>query len=316
MRRYLYIAYGIATVAFIYGCWKGWFTENAIFVTTVIPVGFFVLLFATFLIRGVSGYQQKNASLRGSVINLIKALGCVAGSFAWLFFFTGLVPNNAHGATIVLVPCIGLLIIGLFYLLRTNLLGGITRFIFATFATPLSAVEVGTFRVSTSNTDGVIEIPINYVAIYLRYTAVLLPAFCLWWFLARDDASITMGLLLGSLFIIYSNMKTTAGRGPAVIISPSGLSVRRGSGLPYEIRWQNISTLALRSTRLGVSFLVVDIRNPQGLESGRSAYARWVLRQYERKYGSSVIISVSNLKCDRKWLLQTLTEYHDRYGFG
>jgi hypothetical protein len=103
------------------------------------------------------------------------------------------------------------------------------------------------------------------------------------------------------------------GHGPALVISPSGISVRKGLGLVTTLAWSEATALSIKSTPL-YSCVVIGVRNADRLIDNASGYRRWALQSNLQRFGSPFVVFSSPLKCDRNWLLQTIAAYRARYG--
>ena len=157
-----------------------------------------------------------------------------------------------------------------------------------------------------------IEIPLNYLTLSLTFGITLLVYAIWYWLMGRGNLFLTTLAVAGLIFVTYIVGRIAFGRGPGLIISPSGISVRRHLGLISDLPWSEATTVELKSTRLFVS-LVIGVQNPERLIENAGAYRRWAMRQNLERFGSPLIVSVKLLKCDRAWLVRTISAYRDRY---
>jgi hypothetical protein len=158
-----------------------------------------------------------------------------------------------------------------------------------------------------------IEISLNYRTLSLTFGITLLVYAAWYWLMARGNLFLTTLGGAGLIFLSYYFLRIAFGRGPGLIISSSGISVRRHLGLISDLPWSEVTTIELKSTRLFVC-LVIGVRNPERLIENTGTYRRWAMRQNLERFGSPLIVSVKLLKCDRAWLVQTIGAYRDRYG--
>jgi hypothetical protein len=98
------------------------------------------------------------------------------------------------------------------------------------------------------------------------------------------------------------------GRGPGLVISPSGISIRQGLSLVSNLAWSEATTVEIKSTPL-YSCLVIGMRNADRLIDNASGYRQWALRSNLQRFGSPFLVSTSALKCDRNQLFQTVAAY-------
>jgi hypothetical protein len=164
-----------------------------------------------------------------------------------------------------------------------------------------------------SATADVVEIQVDYVAVLLRLLVSLLIYTAAWWVLGRDNVFISAIFAAGTVFLLSLNGRILIGHGPGLIISPSGISMRKGLGLVSNLAWSEATTLEIKSTPL-YSCLVIGMRNAERLIDSASGYRRWALRSNLQRFGSPFLVSASALKCDRNWLFQTIAAYRARYG--
>jgi hypothetical protein len=157
------------------------------------------------------------------------------------------------------------------------------------------------------------DIPINYGAIILRllYSTVLVVG--TWWILARNNVLTLTIITIGAVFSAYLSGRILIGRGPGLILSSSGISVRRGLGYISDLSWRDVTSVELKSSYL-YSLLVIGVRDPQTLMANARGYRAWAMRQNAQRFGSPVTVFVTALKCDRAWLLQTACAYRHQYG--
>lgn len=102
------------------------------------------------------------------------------------------------------------------------------------------------------------------------------------------------------------------GRGPGLILSSAGLSVRRGLGDIAYLPWSEATTVELKSAM--VQLLVIGMRDPEKSVSHVRGYRGWVMRRNLRRFGTPFTIAISLLKWDTLRLLQTVATYRCRYG--
>jgi hypothetical protein len=317
LQRYLYLAYVIAGVGLIVSVWRGWFTQPW-FTTEVAPAVITALVFATVLKRGAASVLQPPASYtsRRAIVDLSKALLCWVGTFAWIILTARRVPDNYLGVAILFVPSLGLGLWGIVHLFRPYRF--VTGNIFGAVFTPRTAPSVIVDQVAADPTRvaaaaDVVEIQVNSGAVLLKLAASLLVYAAAWWVLGRDNVFISAIFAGGTVFLLYLNGRILFGRGPGLIMTSSGISLRKGLGLVSNLAWSDATTLEIKSTPL-YSCLVIGLRNSQRLIDSASGYRRWALRSNLQRFGSPFVVFASSLKCDRNWLLQTAAAHRARYG--
>jgi hypothetical protein len=316
-QRYLYLAYVIAGVGLVVSVWRGWFTQEW-FTTEVAPAAIFALIFATMLRRGSVSALQPPASYtpRRAIVDLITGILSWVGMIAWIFLTAHRVPDNYLGVAIVFGPSLGLGLWGAVNFFRASRIvtGGIFGAVFTPRTDPSVVVDqVAADSLPVSATADVVEIQVDYVAVLLRLLVSLLIYTAAWWVLGRDNVFISAIFAAGTVFLLSLNGRILIGHGPGLIISPSGISMRKGLGLVSNLAWSEATTLEIKSTPL-YSCLVIGMRNAERLIDSASGYRRWALRSNLQRFGSPFLVSASALKCDRNWLFQTIAAYRARYG--
>lgn len=315
-QRYLYLAYAVGGAGVLLGAWRGWLTPKSPWTTEGIPALLFVLILATYLVRGPTAFQPPNTySGCHALLDLLKAGGCFLAMFAWVIATVRLVPDTWIGVAIVLGPAMAALVLGGVYAWR------VMRFVTAGVIKPLS-----TWQPIADRTDGAaapsgavetsaqsLRVPLDYRAVVLRLVAGVSIMLVLWWILGRTRIDISVIALLTLIFVVYALARVLFGRGPALVIGPDGLSLRAGVGSVREMPWAEIAGFALRTNRLS-SVLVIQMRDPESLIARQGAYRRWSMRQGLQMFGSPAYLSASFLRCDRRWLLDAATAYRTRYG--
>jgi hypothetical protein len=317
LQRYLYLAYVTAGVGLIVSVWRGWFMQ-AWFTNEVAPAVILALIFATVLRRGPGSALQPPASYtpRRAIVDVSKALLSWVCMIAWIFLTARRVPDNYLGAAIIFGPSLGLGFWGVVNFFRASRI--VTGGIFGAVLTPRTSPLVIDDQVAAdpqtvgANAD-VIEIQVDYGAVLLRLLVSLLLYTAAWWALGRDNVFISAIFAAGTVFLLYVNGRILFGHGPGLVITPSGISIRKGLGLVSSLAWSDTTTLEIKSTPL-YSCLVIGMRNAERLIDSAGGYRRWALRSNLQRFGSPFLISASALKCDRNWLFQTVAAYRARYG--
>jgi hypothetical protein len=317
LQRYLYLAYAVAGVGLIVSIWRGWFTQ-AWFTTEVAPAVILALIFVTVLKRGPESALQAPASYtpRRAIVDVSKALLSWVCMIAWIFLTARRVPDNYVGVAIIFVPSLALGLWGVVNFFRASRI--VTGGIFGAVFTPRTAPSVVVDQVAADplpvgTAADVIEIQVDYGALLLRLLVSLLLYTAAWWVLGRDNVFISALFVAGTVFLLYLNGRMLIGHGPGLVITPSGISIRKGLGLVSNLAWSDATTLEIKSTPL-YSCLVIGMRNAERLIDSASGYRRWALRSNLQRFGSPFLVSTSALKCDRNQLFQTITAYRARYG--
>jgi hypothetical protein len=314
--RYLYAAYAVAAAGFAFAIWRGWFAQNSIFTTEVAPATIFVLVFATVLVRGgaMAALRAPPIPLRRAIKDLFKGIACYAFALGWVIALTRRVPDSYVGVAILAVPPVVVILWGGVYIWRS------LRFVTGRFHRALLLPQTvpppdyeSSQTVPVSTACDHIEVPLNYLTLSLTFGITLLLYAAWYWLMARGNLFLMTFGGAGLIFLSYYFLRIAFGRGPGLIISSSGISVRRRIGLISNLPWSEVATVELKSTRVFVS-LVIGVRNPERLIENAGAYRRWAMRQNLERFGSPLIVSVKLLKCDRAWLVQTIGAYRDRYG--
>jgi hypothetical protein len=316
LQRYLYLAYVVAGVGLIVSVWRGWFTQ-AWFTTEVAPAVILALAFVTVLKRGPVSAPQAPASYtpRRAIVDVSKALLSWVGMFAWIFLTARRVPDNYLGAAILFGPSLALGLWGVLKFFRASRI--VTGSIFGAAFTPRTsplviADQVAADSQPVSTTADVVEIQVDYGSVLLRISVSLLLYAAAWWMLGRDNVFISAIFAAGTVFLLYLNGRILLGHGPGLVITPSGISIRKGLGLVSDLAWSDATTLEVKSTPLYYC-LVIGMRNAEQLIDSASGYRRWALRSNLQRFGSPFLVSASALKCDRNWLFQTIAAYRARY---
>ena len=156
------------------------------------------------------------------------------------------------------------------------------------------------------------EIPVSYTAIISGLCGSLLFFAGVWWLLARDSWLGTLVLAGGAAFVSYLWGHVLVGRGPGLILSSAGLSVRRGLGDIAYLPWSEATTVELKSAM--AQLLVIGMRNPESFMADVRGYRGWVMRRNHRKFGTPFTIAIVLLKWNHILLLQTVATYRCRYG--
>jgi hypothetical protein len=316
LQRYLYLAYVTAGVGLIVSVWRGWFMQ-AWFTNEVAPAVILALIFATVLRRGPGSALQPPASYtpRRAIVDVSKALLSWVCMIAWIFLTARRVPDNYLGAAIIFGPSLGLGFWGVVNFFRASRIvtGGILGAVLTPRTSPLVMDDqVAADPQTVGATANVIEIQVDYGAVLLRLLVSLLLYAGAWWVLGRDNVFISAIFAAGTVFLLYVNGRILFGHGPGLVITPSGISIRKGLGLVSNLA-SDTTTLEIKSTPL-YSCLVIGMRNAERLIDSASGYRRWALRSNLQRFGSPFLISASVLKCDRNWLFQTVAAYRARYG--
>jgi hypothetical protein len=317
LQRYLYLAYVTAGVGLIVSVWRSWFMQ-AWFTNEIAPAVILALIFATVLRRGPGSALQPPASYmpRRAIVDVSKALLSWVCMIAWIFLTARRVPDNYLGAAIIFGPSLGLGFWGVVNFFRASRIvtGGILGAVLTPRTSPLVIDDQVAADPQTvgANAD-VIEIQVDYGAVLLRLLVSLLLYTAAWWALGRDNVFISAIFAAGTVFLLYVNGRILFGHGPGLVITPSGISIRKGLGLVSNLAWSDTTTLEIKSTPL-YSCLVIGMRNAQRLIDSAGGYRRWALRSNLQRFGSPFLISASALKCDRNWLFQTVAAYRARYG--
>lgn len=315
-QRYLYFAYGVVGAGVLLGALRGWLHPNSPWTTELIPALVFVLILATYLVRGPTAFQPTSTySGRHALLDILKAAGCFLAMFAWVIATVRLVPDTWIGVAIVISPAMATIGLGGFYVWR------VLRLVTAGAIKPFS-----TWRPVADGTDGAaapsvgvdttaqpLRVLLNYRAVVLRLFACVSLTVAIWWIFGRTRVYISVIMLLTLIFVVYTLARVLFGRGPALVIGPSGLSARAGVGSVREVSWAEISGFALRTNRFS-SVLVIQMCDPESLIARQGAYRRWSMRQSLQMFGSPAYVSASFLRCDQRWLLEAATAYRTRYG--
>jgi hypothetical protein len=317
LQRYLYLAYVIAGVGLIVSVWRGWFTQ-AWFTTEVAPAVILVLIFVTVLKRGPVSALQAPASYtpRSAIVDVSKALLSWVCMIAWIIITARRVPDNYLGAAIIFGPSLGLGLWGVvsFYRASRIVTGGIFGAVFTPRTGPDVVVDqVAADPLPVNAAADVVEIQVAYGAVLLKLLGSLLLYAAAWWMLGRDNVFISAMFAAGTVFLLYLNGRMLIGRGPGLVITPSGISIRQGLGLVSNLAWSEATTVEIKLTPL-YSCLVIGMRNADRLIDNASGYRQWALRSNLQRFGSPFLISTSALKCDRNQLFQTVAAYRARYG--
>jgi hypothetical protein len=235
---------------------------------------------------------------------------------AWIFLTARRVPDNYVGVAIIFVPSLALGLWGVvnFYRASRIVTGGIFGAVFTPRTTPSVFVDqVAADPLPVGTAADVVEIQVDYGAVLLRLLASLSLYSAAWWVLGRDNVFISAIFAAGTVFLLYLSGRILFGHGPGLVITPSGISIRKGLGLVSNLAWSDATTLEIKSTPL-YSCLVIGMRNSERLIDSASGYRRWALRSNLQRFGSPFLVSASALKCDRNWLFQTVAAYRARYG--
>jgi hypothetical protein len=316
-QRYLYGAYGVAGVGFIFAVWRGWFTASSSFTTEVAPGVILALAFATALVRGPFSSRLTPARpARNVIVHLGKGLLCWAGAFVWIVLTARRVPDTYVGAAVLFIPTLGLGLWGATYFYRASRV--VTDATLRTLLIPHAAEEGIADRPSPDTLGAIgandrVEIAVDYGTVLLKFVASLLLYAAAWWGLGRDNALITILFAAGTAFLVYINARIVFGHGPGLVMDSSGISIRSGLGLVTALPWAQATTVELKTTKL-FSCLVVGVRNSESLFENATGYRRWAMRSNEQRFGSPVVLFASSLKCDRTWVVQTVAAYRARYG--
>ena len=317
LQRYLYLAYVIAGIGLIVSIWRGWFTQ-AWFTTEVAPAVIVALIFVTVLKRGPESALQAPASYtpRRALVDVSKALLSWVCMIAWIVLTARRVPDNYLGVAIIFGPSLGLGLWGVVNFFRASRI--VTGGLFGALFTPRTAPSVVVDQVAADPLPvgaaaDVVEIQVDYGAVLLRLLASLLLYSAAWWVLGRDNVFISALFAAGTVFLLYLNGRMLIGHGPGLVITPSGISIRKGLGLVTNLAWSDATTLEIKSTPL-YSCLVIGMRNAERLIDSASGYRRWAIRSNLQRFGSPFLVSTSALKCDRNRLFQTIAAYRARYG--
>ena len=102
------------------------------------------------------------------------------------------------------------------------------------------------------------------------------------------------------------------GRGPAIVINETGVSIRRGIWFVTSLAWTDITGFDLKFGVAGY-YLVIGVIDAEGLRAKQNAYGRYAMGQRERMFGSPVCIPTFILKCDPRWLVEVGNESKIKY---
>jgi hypothetical protein len=313
-QRYLYAAYGIAAVGIAIAIWAGAFTPNSRFVTDIFPAIILFLAFATVLVSGQA--SSVPAPGRRAVIDVVKGIACWIIAFVWIAALARRVPNTPGGAALLVAPAFGVGLWGMFYVGRAYL--SLTGRVKRSLLTPQTIVDLGPSEgsknaVFAGDLSQRIEIAVDYGAVIFRLALALFLYTAAWWLLGRDSALVSTIFAVATVYLIYLNCRIVFGHGPGLILSPSGIFLRQGLGLVSDLAWSEATTVEIKATKIYYC-IVIGMRNADRLIEGAGGYRRWALRSNWQRFGSPFLIFASSLKCDRKWLFQTITAYRLRYG--
>lgn len=315
--RILYAVYGIAAIGFAFAVWRGWFTANSHFTTEVAPATILLLIFATYLVRGTSSVLRAAAGPpQRAIWDLLKGIACFLGSFAWIIALAKRAPDTPFGAALLFGPSLGAILFGGFYFWRASgfVTGRVMRVLLVPKTTEYMSSDRGQALSSSLNPESDrIEIPINYRKLLVRFVLSVLAMIAVWWLMGRGNVFFETLDAVGIAYISYLHCRIAFGRGPGLIMSPSGISVRRHLGLLAELPWSQATTVEVKSTKL-FSCLVVGVRYPERLIESANGYQRWAMRQNLDRFGSPMVVFAMFLKCDLAWLRNTAKSYRDRYG--
>jgi hypothetical protein len=157
-----------------------------------------------------------------------------------------------------------------------------------------------------------VEIPLSYSAISCGFSALLLAFAGAWWGLSRNSWLSVVILASGAALVSYLLGRMLIGRGPGMILSAAGVSVRKGLGDVLYLPWSEATTIELKSAM--VQLLVIGMRNPEDSLANARGYRGWVMRRKQRKLGSPFAVAIWLLRWDRIRVLQTVAAYRCRYG--
>jgi hypothetical protein len=159
-----------------------------------------------------------------------------------------------------------------------------------------------------------VEIPLSYAAISLGFSPLLLAFAGGWWVLSRDSWLSVVILASAAALVSYLLGRVLIGRGPGLILSSAGVSVRKGLGDVPHLPWSEATTVELKSAT--VQLLLIGMRNPRQSLTNVRGYRGWVMRRNQRKFGTPFIVALWLLQWDRIRVLQTVAAYRCRYGSG
>src|SRR5580658_6905876 len=225
---------------------QAWFTNE------VAPAVILALIFATVLWRGPGSALQPPASYtpRRAIVDVSKALLSWVCMIAWIFLTARRVPDNYLGAAIIFGPSLGLGFWGVVNFFRASRIvtGGILGAVLTPRTSPLVIDDqLAADPQPVSATPDVIEIQVDFGAVLLRLLVSLLLYAAAWWVLGRDNVFITALFGAGTIFLLYLNGRILFGHGPGLVITPSGISIRKGLGLVSNLA-SDTTTLEIKST--------------------------------------------------------------------
>jgi hypothetical protein len=313
-RRYLYAAYGIAAVAFVIAIGSGRFAPNSRFTSDIAPAIVLLLAFATALVNGPISLRSPPVPRQRAVVDVFKAIACWIIAIAWIAGLARRVPDTTIGVTLLVAPALGVGLWGAFYVWRSSqfLTGRIMR----TLLMPRTAVDSSPreeFAKWAGDSSDRIEIPVDYGAVILKLILGLCLYAAAWWLLGRGSVLVSTIFAVGTVYVIYLNSRVVFGYGPGLVLSPSGISLRKGLGLVSDLAWSEATTVEIKVTKL-YSCIVIGMRNADRLIEDSGGYRRWALRSNLQRFGSPFLVFSSSLKCDRQRLFQMITAYRLRYG--
>jgi hypothetical protein len=107
--------------------------------------------------------------------------------------------------------------------------------------------------------------------------------------------------------------RVALGRGPALVLDNTGISIGTGLATVSRIAWTQVRALSVKASMLN-SGLVIEVLEPGRLPGEANAYRRWQMNSTQRFYGSPIVVPTSFLKCDPEQLLASAEAFRTRYG--
>jgi hypothetical protein len=310
-KRSLIAAYvGVAVISGI-GLAHGWSSSSSGVLRQVISCLILVLCAATLFVQNMSGNQRPFA-----LFDILKFIACMFGALAWVLVATGIVPDTSLGSVIVMIPTMGLFLWGMYYL--SGPFGSMWRAATAVWLKPQTVLLSVPYQYSPvsdvqDTAPDRLEVPVNYAAIAGRSFGGIFLIAAFWWLFERDSLVAAIILGLGGLIVTYHTLLMILGRGPGLVMTDKGLSIRRGIGTVTNLPWTDITTIELKAS-MGATALVIGVRDPESFVARAKGYARWSMRKTQDMYGSPVRVPVFALKCDGQWLAKRAVEFSAKYG--
>jgi hypothetical protein len=309
----VYVAIPIAVT---FGTYEGWLfqssTPNATS-TNIVVVGLIALLAATMLAEHL-GVFQRAASGR----DVLKAVGYWLGALLWVAAIVRLVPDNRIGGSVLIGPLSALMLAGMFHLARFA--GTFTRSLTTAImtATPVavappisgstSSLEVSARSGESTEPDRV-DIAANVGQIALRFLGGT-AAFLILPQVLRGTSydGFYRGIFyVGAIILGALAIRSLSSRGPALSLASDGISIRRDLCAIRHLSWAQIIGFEMKSS-VGNTFLVIHVKDANGLIAQRGPISRWFMGQSLAMFGSPVRIPIGWLKCDPNSLWQKANE--------